>query len=102
MAVGPGGRFVLLDKLGEGGMGEVWLANDRELSQAGEPAFVALKFLSSAIKDDLRMVFSIKEITCFQVAVALIVIRANGFNFCREMYFCSSYIITIGLGSRVE
>lgn len=60
MAVGPGGRFVLLDKLGEGGMGEVWLANDRELSQAGEPAFVALKFLSSAIKDDPRALAALR------------------------------------------
>ena len=60
MAVGPGGRFVLLDKLGEGGMGEVWLANDRELSQTGEPAFVALKFLSSAIKDDPRALTALR------------------------------------------
>ena len=60
LAVGPGGRFVLLDKLGEGGMGEVWLANDRELSQVGEPAFVALKFLSSAIKDDPRALTALR------------------------------------------
>ena len=60
LAVGPGGRFVLLDKLGEGGMGEVWLANDRELSQAGEPAFVALKFLSSTIKDDPRALAALR------------------------------------------
>ena len=50
----------MLDKLGEGGMGEVWLANDRELSQAGEPAFVALKFLSSAIKDDPRALAALR------------------------------------------
>jgi serine/threonine protein kinase len=60
LAVGPGGRFVLLDKLGEGGMGEVWLANDRELSQAGEPAFVALKFLSSSIKNDPRALAALR------------------------------------------
>jgi serine/threonine protein kinase len=49
--VGPAKRFLLLDKLGEGGMGEVWLASDRELSSEAKPELVALKFLSHAIRE---------------------------------------------------
>jgi len=52
MLVGPEGRFLLLDKLGEGGMGEVWLAQDRELSKEGEPVSVALKFLAPSFHRD--------------------------------------------------
>jgi hypothetical protein len=37
LAVGPGDRFILHDKLGAGGMGEVWLATDQELSREDEP-----------------------------------------------------------------
>ncbi|MCI0535209.1 MAG: bifunctional serine/threonine-protein kinase/formylglycine-generating enzyme family protein, partial [Verrucomicrobiales bacterium] len=50
--IGPNGRFLLLDKLGEGGMGEVWLAADQELSRDGETHLVALKFLSESIRQD--------------------------------------------------
>jgi len=60
MAVGPNDRFVLLDRLGQGGMGEVWLANDQALSQEGEPHFVALKFLSEAIRHEPRALASLR------------------------------------------
>ncbi len=59
-AVGPDGRFVLLDKLGQGGMGEVWLANDQALSQEGEPHFVALKFLSKSIRHEPRALAALR------------------------------------------
>jgi serine/threonine-protein kinase len=49
--VGANGRFLLLDKLGEGGMGEVWLASDQELSRESEPELVALKFISREIRN---------------------------------------------------
>jgi serine/threonine protein kinase len=47
-----GGRFRLLEPLGEGGMGVVWLAEDEQLSHDDEVCLVALKFLSPTIRDD--------------------------------------------------
>ena len=45
-----GGRFTLIDQLGEGGMGVVWLAMDNALSEGGVPIHVALKFLAPRIR----------------------------------------------------
>src|SRR5690242_9703347 len=45
LAVGPQDRFLLHDRLGSGGMGEVWLATDTQLSRPNDPYWVALKFL---------------------------------------------------------
>lgn len=59
-SVGPDNRFLLLDKLGEGGMGEVWLANDQALSQPGEPQFVALKFLSKSIRHNKQAIAALR------------------------------------------
>ena len=42
-------RYRVLHSLGQGGMGEVFLAEDRQLSRQ-----VAIKFLSSAVADDTR------------------------------------------------
>jgi serine/threonine protein kinase/formylglycine-generating enzyme required for sulfatase activity len=40
------GKFTLIEKLGEGGMGSVWLARDEQLSGDGVPIEVALKFIA--------------------------------------------------------
>lgn len=52
--VGPQDRFMLLKKIGQGGMGEIWLANDEHLSRGKEARPVALKFLSEEIRTNER------------------------------------------------
>ncbi|MGZ4964868.1 MAG: serine/threonine-protein kinase, partial [Limisphaerales bacterium] len=42
-----GGRFALVQQIGAGGMGTIWLAQDERLNER-----VALKFLSAAFRDD--------------------------------------------------
>jgi serine/threonine protein kinase/formylglycine-generating enzyme required for sulfatase activity len=56
-----GGRFALVDQLGEGGMGVVWLAIDEELSKGGSAFFVALKFLAPRIRSDARALGMLRE-----------------------------------------
>jgi len=61
VAVGANDRFLLLDKLGEGGMGEVWLAKDKELSRANADHLVALKFISHSIRHNSRAFEAIRD-----------------------------------------
>lgn len=51
-----GGRFTLVEPLGQGGMGSVWLANDEHLSKTGGLEQVALKFITVHQALDLESV----------------------------------------------
>ncbi len=57
------GRFILRRKLGEGGMGAVWLAIDRNLNRQGVPIDVALKFVGERFTGDAQSIeFLRKEV----------------------------------------
>jgi serine/threonine protein kinase len=60
VSVGPQDRFLLHDRLGVGGMGEVWLATDLELSREDEPYWVALKFLSESIRTNKQALAAVR------------------------------------------
>lgn len=51
-----GGRFTLIELLGEGGMGTVWLADDEPLSRDGAPVQVALKFIGGGGQADEELI----------------------------------------------
>lgn len=59
--VGPQDRFMLLKKIGQGGMGEIWLANDEHLSGGREARPVALKFLCEEIRTNPRAMMLLRE-----------------------------------------
>jgi serine/threonine protein kinase/formylglycine-generating enzyme required for sulfatase activity len=50
------GRFRLVEPLGQGGMGTVWLADDEQMSTGGAPEQVALKFILTEGPPDMELV----------------------------------------------
>ena len=68
-----GGRFTLVEPLGEGGMGTVWLADDELMSADGAQEQVALKFILGDGEADSELIALLRK----EVRAALRLSHAN-------------------------